>query len=362
MARPQINIFSISLLDILSGALGAVIILYIIIDKKPNNYTQGFEDDLIQCDSSLTGNFDDLRTGINDLQNDIPSAEYQDLLDKLDAAENNVNCFKALIDEQQDAIEELGEQLDAARDSINELQQTVSSLQQQLAGVQQELTETKQQLEQCEQEKAELQEQLQNEQNEKERYQALYEECDAERNKKTVGFELTDKTVFVLDVSGSMDGEKLENVKAGLKMLITTMNQDYATDVVFFPNERAGSDYGYKYGSLRTVTQTVKYEIYNFLETLVAEGGTPTESVMNYALRAYPEATTVVLLSDGEPDEVDSNSKASAMVRRISGKNGKSITINTIGVGNEFRTPAPSVKKYFLEQLAKTNDGFFEGF
>lgn len=362
MPRPQINIFSISLLDILSGALGAVIILYIIIDKKPNDYTQGFEDDLIQCDSALTGNFDELRAGITDLKNDIPSAEYRDLLDQLDAAENNVTCFKSLIDEQQEVIKELGEQLDAARDSIQELEQSVRSLEQELAAVQQELTETKQQLEQCEAEKAELQQQLQNERDEKERYQALYEECDAERNKKAVGFELTDKTVFVLDVSGSMEGEKLANVKAGLKMLITTMNQDYATDVVFFPNERAGSDYGYRYGSLRTVTQTVKYEIYNFLETLVAEGGTPTESVMNYALRAYPDATTVVLLSDGEPDDVDSNGEARSMVSRISGKNGRGITINTIGVGDEFRTPAPSVKKYFLEQLAKTNDGFFEGF
>ena len=33
MAKKEINIFSISILDILSGALGAIIILYIILPK-----------------------------------------------------------------------------------------------------------------------------------------------------------------------------------------------------------------------------------------------------------------------------------------------------------------------------------------
>jgi hypothetical protein len=150
-------------------------------------------------------------------------------------------------------------------------------------------------------------------------------------------------------------------------MLIAMMDETYRVDVVFFPN--ASATYGYQFGRLQSVTETLKVEVYNYLNALNADGGTPTEEVLEFVLARYDEADTIVLLSDGVPSPPSGRQRAlsrtelQTIVRRTTQRNENRITINTIGVGEVFRQPgASSEARYFLERLAASNDGFYVGF
>lgn len=197
--------------------------------------------------------------------------------------------------------------------------------------------------------------------------------ADCKPNPKT-GFDIKDKNVvFVVDLSGSMkeapETDKLDQVKAGLKMMVATMDDNYKIDVVTFPKSKT-EFYGYKYGKLTTVTESVKYDVYRYLSGLRAFGCTPTRQVMDYVLTtpAYKGAGTVILLSDGaptmppNPNECDTDDIPNVL-SEIKTKNAGSRVINCIGVGADFRNENmgnPAVK--FMNDLAKQNAGFYIGF
>ena len=195
-----------------------------------------------------------------------------------------------------------------------------------------------------------------------------------------LGFTISEKAVFVVDVSGSMAPERndynenrIEQVKAGLKMLLATMDTSYKIDIVYFPkNTTSGTEtYGYWQRRLTTMRQDVKYDAYRFIESIKPGGGTPTGSTMKFVLSEYDDAETIVLLSDGEPcmgpienmecglEERELNS----IVDDLTGRNNGRVRINTIGIGHDFRNLTTiSEAKEFLKELANKNGGFFVGF
>jgi len=182
-----------------------------------------------------------------------------------------------------------------------------------------------------------------------------------------LGFTISKKAVFVVDVSGSMEGEKIDEVRAGLKMLLASMDSRYEIEIVFFPDDQRGVDYRSWRGQLVPVTQRSKYEAYAFLNSLRADGGTPTGSVMEFVLSKYTDAETVVLLSDGSPcrgSDCDLTlGEIRAIAEEITSLNNYRFTINTIGVGEEFRKiNSTDAAVLFLKRLAQENGGFFVGF
>ena len=180
-----------------------------------------------------------------------------------------------------------------------------------------------------------------------------------------VGFKFKGKKiVFLVDVSGSMQTlDKMGQVKAGLKMLITSMPREFQIDVIQFPGKKKSNYY-----SLWSYTQMLgenqKKEVYRFLNQLKPRGATPTRSVLNYAMTRYPDVTDIVLLSDGAPTSPNSSKyeNIQEILAEVRKNNYKKIQINTIGVGSAFSLNSATNASIFLRELAKESGGFFYGF
>lgn len=302
MKRRETNVFSIAFLDLLSGALGAVIILFVA----------------------------------------VPKSKVEDPTKK-EIKEKEGFARQMTIEAQKDMMSDYTAILNVKE----ELEKKVSELE----GKNRELTTKNKQL----QAKA----------------KQVNEDKKEARDRKTasipvdVGFKFKGKRiVFVIDVSGSMFMEdKIGQVKAGLKMLITSMGEDFSIDVVHFPDGMA-REYRYLWGRPKQMTKRNKQVVYRFLHDLRPWGATPTRATMQFALRNYKDATDIVLLSDGAPTR--SNSKQTddiySVISDIKSRNSRGVQINTIGVGSDFLMDTHNPKYIFLKRVSEQNKGFFVGF
>jgi Mg-chelatase subunit ChlD len=302
MKRRETNVFSIAFLDLLSGALGAVIILFVA----------------------------------------VPKSKVEDPTKK-EIKEKEGFARQMTIEAQKDMMSDYTAILNVKE----ELEKKVSELE----GKNRELTSKNKQL----QAKA----------------KQVNEDKKEARDRKTasipvdVGFKFKGKRiVFVIDVSGSMFMEdKIGQVKAGLKMLITSMGEDFSIDVVHFPDGMA-REYRYLWGRPKQMSKRNKQVVYRFLHDLRPWGATPTRATMQFALRNYQDATDIVLLSDGAPTR--SNSKQTddiySVISDIKSRNSRGVQINTIGVGSDFLMDTHNPKYIFLKRVSEQNKGFFVGF
>lgn len=180
-----------------------------------------------------------------------------------------------------------------------------------------------------------------------------------------VGFKFKGKEIlFIIDTSYSMiEEDRMGQVKAGMKMLITSMASDYKIEVIHYPfSNRA--PFKTLWGVPRENTLENQMDVFNFIRNLKPLGGTPTREVLLFALDNYEEISDIVLLSDGAPTFHNSNQKDDIIdiLRVVREKNVKKIQINTIGVGSEFTEDKTSDRYKFLNSLSSESGGFFVGF
>ncbi len=276
--RREINAFSISFLDLLSGALGAVIILYVAIPKNP------------------------------------PIADDTDKVDK------------AVVESYVQELKKADEELQKVKQQVLELNARI----------------------------------LENELNKK------ANEKTTSRENFDVGFKFKGKKVlFIIDTSYSMrEEDRIGQVKAGLKMLLTALPPQYEVDIIQFPlGQRA--PFKSLWGSVKSNSAEHKLEALEFIYDLKPFGGTPTRDVLLYALRNYKgQVSDIVLLSDGAPSLHNSNKKDDIydILKVVRENNNSQIQINTIGVGSDFIYDKSSSHYQFLSLLAEETEGFFVGF
>lgn len=272
--RRPIELFSISFLDILSGALGAVIILYVAIPKNQ---------------AKEVPQIDPVRQV---LEKDLASS--------------------------QKVMDELKKQLDQATMKIASLEKVVIP----------------------------------------EAPKNVSSDYDA-------GFKFKGKNiVFIIDTSYSMTEEdRMGQVKAGLKMLLTSLPGDFKVEIVQFPlGERA--PFRSMWGNIRDNSSPNRSDAFDFIYSLRPSGGTPTRDTLLFVLRNYDRISDIVLLSDGAPTYHNSNKKDDIyeILRTVREENSTKIQINTIGVGANFLRDKTSEQYKFLSLLASENNGFFVGF
>src|SRR5690554_1376552 len=273
--RREINAFSISFLDLLSGALGAVIILYVAIPKNP------------------------------------PADP-----DKVDRS----------------VVESYVQELKKADDELKKVKQQVLELNAKI---------------------------LEKEEQKKAKPVVVKENFD-------VGFKFKGrKILFIIDTSYSMrEEDRIGQVKAGLKMLLTALPPDYQVDIIQFPlGQRA--PFKPLWGNIKANSADHKLEALEFIYSLKPYGGTPTRDVLLYALRNYKDSITdIVLLSDGAPSLHNSNIKDDIfdILKVVRESNTSKVQINTIGVGSDFIYDKTSNHYKFLSLLAEETEGFFVGF
>lgn len=285
--RREINVFSLSFLDLISGALGAVIILYVAVPKA-----------------------------------NPERAQLQEI--------------QAQMVKRDQLIQDLKRQASTTstlEEALRQAQAESESLRQQLASMSPP---------------------------------AEAKPDDTAGPSYDVGFKFKGRgIVFIIDTSRSMlDEDRMGQVKAGLKMLITSMPSNYTVDIVQFPY---GSRTPYRplYGKLQGLSSLIKGEIFDFIYELKPDGATPTRDVMNYVFRTYRDLTDVVLLTDGEPSLHNSPMKDDIyeLLNNIRKLNpGTKVQVNTIGVGETVLHDKTGRPYQFLKLLAEQNAGFFVGF
>lgn len=272
--RREINLFSISFLDLLSGALGAVIILYVAIPKNKPLPTQ--------VDNTVT------------------------------------KMLEADLKSSQDIIQNLQDELKRARTD--------------LANVRVEKTPP---------------------------------DAPVGGANLDIGFKFKGKNiVFIIDTSYSMlQEDRMGQVKAGIKMLVTALPANYRIEVVQFPfGERA--PFKSLWGTTKDALSVHKMDAFDFIYGMKPNGGTPTRDALLFVLKNYPGISDVVLLSDGAPSLHNSNQKDDIydILRVAREENPHKVQINTIGVGQDFIKDQTSERYKFLNLLSVQSGGFFVGF
>ncbi len=148
---------------------------------------------------------------------------------------------------------------------------------------------------------------------------------------------------FVLDVSGSMAGEKLAQAKRALRFCLANLNRDDRFEIIRFSTEAEAL-----FGRLEDADEEHVRRAREFVEGLRAIGGTNSEEALTLALKANRDetnrASVVIFITDGKPTvgETDEN----RLVQRVRDANHNHLRIFTFGVGDDLNT-------HFLDKLTE---------
>jgi len=276
--RRQIELFSLSFLDLISGALGAVIILYVAI---PKNKPIDIKEDIVK----------------ESMKKDLASSKEK--------------------------IEELQKQLEEANRKIAATPQVTPAVPAQIE-------------------------------------QTVQGGLDAD-----IGFKFKGKNIiFIIDTSLSMiEEDRMSQVKAGIKMLLTSLPGIYKVEIVQFPlGERA--PFRSMWGVQKEFQGINRMDAFDFIYSLRPQGGTPTRDTLMFVLKNYENVSDIVLLTDGAPTYHNSNKKDDIfeILRLVRENNPSKVQINTIGVGSNFLKDKTSEQYKFLSLLSSESNGFFVGF
>ncbi|MBI1336268.1 MAG: VWA domain-containing protein [Phycisphaera sp.] len=149
--------------------------------------------------------------------------------------------------------------------------------------------------------------------------------------------------IFVMDTSGSMAGEKLEQAKAALKFCIENLNKGDRFDIVRFSTEAEPM-----FGSLSPLNDSNKTKAFDFINNLKPIGGTAIYDALHTALKMSEDATdadkrpcNIIFLTDGKPTVGQTDEEA--IVQSVSTVIGRQPRVRTprvfcFGVGNELNT------------------------
>ena len=151
---------------------------------------------------------------------------------------------------------------------------------------------------------------------------------------------------FVLDVSGSMDGHKLDQAKAAAHYFIEHLNNDDRFNVVTF-NDRIGR----LFNQPERVNDGARQRALSQIRELWASGGTNINDGLLTALDANFDpafARIVVLLTDGRPTA--GPTEPASITTNVQRANASASRIFTFGIGAD-------VNQRLLESLAAANRG-----
>ena len=159
--------------------------------------------------------------------------------------------------------------------------------------------------------------------------------------------EINKDVIFVIDVSGSMQGEKIEQARDALRFCVNSLNESdkfeiisFSTSVNKFQNalKEAGAD----------ETKNAAY----FINNLSASGGTNINEALKQALQLKKSdderPTSIVFLTDGLPTEGETNIQKILDNLKTERKN--FIRVFSFGVGYDVNT-------YLLDKLSEDYHG-----
>ncbi len=152
------------------------------------------------------------------------------------------------------------------------------------------------------------------------------------------------KIVFVVDTSGSMQGEKMERVKAALKYAIERLKDGDRFNIVRF-----SSDVEPVFESMKKAGGKARKEALAFIDDMEAAGGTAIDDALSTALGGIVESDTMVIfLTDGEPTVGETDPTRIAKNALLTNKLGARVF--PFGVGTDLNA-------VLLDRLAQDHHG-----
>jgi len=160
--------------------------------------------------------------------------------------------------------------------------------------------------------------------------------------------EISEKDItFVLDVSGSMAGKKLQQAKKALLFCVENLNKNDRFEIIRFSTEAEAL-----FEKLTPANETSREKAREFIDQLKAIGGTNIDEALTQALNMKKQSGRpymIIFLTDGKPTigETDEN----RLVKQLETHNIAGTRIFTFGIGHELNT-------HLLDKIAQTSRGF----
>ncbi|MDY6933261.1 MAG: VIT domain-containing protein [Spirochaetota bacterium] len=147
--------------------------------------------------------------------------------------------------------------------------------------------------------------------------------------------EISEKDItFVLDVSGSMAGDKLKQAKRALNFCIENLNKGDRFQIVRFSTEAEAL-----FDRFRRAEETNFQKARNFINNLRAIGGTNIKEALELALSTpidISKSHIVIFITDGKPTIGEINEDK--MIKMIGNVNTFNTRIFTFGIGYDINT------------------------
>ena len=149
--------------------------------------------------------------------------------------------------------------------------------------------------------------------------------------------------VFILDISGSMSGEKIEQAKDALKYCINHLDKKDRFNIITFSTESR------PFKSNPVDASEYRKDGLNFVDKIEAKGGTNINDALLEALQMDYKRNrplSIVFITDGLPTVGETN--VGKIINNVSDKNKDKIKVFTFGVGYDVNT-------VLLDKIASTN-------
>lgn len=127
MTRKEINIFGTSFLDLLSGALAAVIILFIIVPK-------GMQEDpeLIKQVQELKTVTNDVKEAIEKIKNSVPKEIFEKIRKEIEIANTKLAELNGKIEKLEEDIKKISSENTALKEKVKQQQEEIETLKRQI--------------------------------------------------------------------------------------------------------------------------------------------------------------------------------------------------------------------------------------
>jgi len=139
---------------------------------------------------------------------------------------------------------------------------------------------------------------------------------------------------FVLDVSGSMAGEKMEQAKKALLFCVENLNANDKFEIIKFSTEASALFQKREIATTENRKKAVEY-----INQLRSIGGTNVEEALQMALTEKPNEGRphfIVFITDGKPTIGETNQEL--LLAKIKTNNTENIRIFTFGIGDDINT------------------------
>jgi Mg-chelatase subunit ChlD len=331
MRRNRVEIFSLSLLDVLCCGLGAVLIILLLYMMKVRaaEYESG----------SLARMFGGLTNTVLAISNawNGHSLRFGALSQELHTVSASNQYLANHVAQQRSSVTQAfaagGALLDQARSTVNLQEDQLRRLRLDAAGTATRLAAQNQRLDWLNREIK-----------------------TAQTARDILGLRVTQTNiVFLIDFSASMaEGSKMADVRGAFKVVFASLarTKTHRATVMTFYGTRRGADLRAAWPGLRLIGENEKEQALAFISSIHSPtGSTPSVAAVRQVL-TIPGVEAVVLLSDGEPTSDDGHSIDRDAVAEILAANRARLPIYTVGVGSSMADPH-SFGCTFIRDLAR---------